>query len=54
MYEIAILVAGVLAFGLIAYRTTRMAIRARRRMAKKRLHNHLDWSMNGMRRPPRV
>lgn len=54
MYEVAIYGAGILAFGLIAYRTTLMAIRTKRQMAKKRLHNHLDWSMNGMRRPPRV
>lgn len=46
MYEVAMAVAGGIAFGIITYRAIRMSIRMHKEYRRKRLLDHLDWSVD--------
>jgi hypothetical protein len=46
MYDIAMAGAGGLAFGIIAIRAVRMGMRMTQEYRRKRLLDHLDWSVD--------
>ncbi len=53
MYDIAILGAGITAFGIIGHRVAKMTARAIRENRRKRLLQHLDWGVDEFGRPRR-
>ncbi len=54
MYDHLIAIGGGIAFGIIAYRVIRMVLRIQKEQRRKRLLNHLDWSVDEFGRPRRT
>ena len=46
MYDQIIAMAGGVAFGIITYRAIRMGLRLHKEQKRKRLLEHLDWSVD--------